>query len=97
MRNKIILIIMFISITFYFMAFHNIDLLSNYALLLNDINKENHFKNNYRYYDLRDVSDCTHFNSCPDYTQIYKNSQLLNSISFIFLLFCLGVLLWQKK
>jgi len=76
-------IIAFYGIIAFFIAFHNLDLLSNYALLMNDVNKEHNCDNGF--YDIRDIEDCNGYSQCPDYKTIYIRS--VNTLYVSFFLF----------
>jgi len=82
----------------FFTASHNLDLLSNYELLYNDFNSDNFGDGTF--YDIRDITDCTSMNHCPDYKTIYLRSVSVLFISFFILLFLvigLGIEKWAKK
>jgi len=83
--NAILIIVgTFYSIVLFFTAFHNIDLLSNYSLLWNDLNREEHC--DMGFYDLRDLQDCNGLFQCPDYKTIYITSVNTLFISFFILI-----------
>jgi len=81
--NAILFVVLaFYGVIAFFIAFHNIDLLSNYALLMNDVNKEHNCDEGF--YDIREIEDCNALYQCPDYQQIYINSVNTLYVSFFF-------------
>jgi len=91
-------IILLFSVVMFFTAFHNIDLMINYATIYNDVNQENYFDG--KFYNIRDITDCTVTNHCPDYKTIYLRSVGIMFISYFLLLFLvisLGIEKWIRK
>lgn len=80
----LVIIITFYAIVLFFIAFHNLDLLSNYALLHNDFNKEEHCDSGF--YDLRELTDCNGLFQCPNYKTIYIRSVNTLFVSFFLLI-----------
>lgn len=80
----LVIILTFYGIVLFFTAFHNIDLLSNYALIFNDQNREDHCDSGF--YDIREINDCNGFFQCPDYKQIYITSVNTLFVSFFLLI-----------
>jgi len=67
----------------FWISFHNIDLMSNYALIFNDLNSE--YNCNDDFINLREITDCNGLMQCPDYQTIYINSVNLKVFSYILL------------
>ena len=82
MRNSFVLILIIISVSFFYIGYHNTDLMSNYALLYNSVNKEYNCQID-RFWDLYDVHDCNGLMQCHDYATIYTQSMLMQMGSFI--------------
>lgn len=68
---------------FFWIGFHNIDLMSNYALITSDFNQE--FNCNQDFIDIREITDCNGLMDCPDYQTIYITSINLNMWSYVML------------
>jgi hypothetical protein len=83
------------AIVLFFTAFHNLDLLQNYAIIYNDLNQLRDEDN----FDVRTIRDCTAF-SCPNYLTHYIRSNVVLIASFFMMTFvALGFLIekWEKK
>jgi len=85
MRNTMVLIALIVSVSFFYISFHNLDLLSNYALLYNSVNKEFNCEID-KFWDLYDVQDCNGLNQCHDYATIYLQSMVMQMFAFIILI-----------
>lgn len=80
---------------FFYTAHHNLDLLSNYALLTSDFNREYNCDNNF--IDIRDITDCG-FTSCDDYATIYMSSQkLMLAFVLLFMFVCYNMVVANWK
>jgi len=66
----------------FMVAHHNLDLLSNYALIYSQINEEYNCDENF--INIRDITDCNVYNDCPDYKSIYLMSQHIWIYSILF-------------
>lgn len=78
------LIIVFYAGLLYGISFHNLDLMSNYALLFNDINGK--YFCNEDYINIREIQDCNGNFECPDYQTIYINSNNIQVLAFLMLM-----------
>jgi len=82
-NSYIIIFFTTLSVVFFYSAFHNLDLLSNYSLIFNDVNKKSFIEGNLSgYYDLREIQDCNGYFQCPDYKTIYIGSVNLLFLSY---------------
>jgi hypothetical protein len=84
------------SILLFFTAFHNLDLIQNYALIYNDLNQLRDEDN----FNVRKIQDCTGIGRCPNYATIYIKSNVLLIGSFFMMMFvALGFMIekWEKK
>lgn len=84
-EKSIALSVLIVSIFLFMTAFHNLDLMSNYGLIMNDINQEFAECNPQKYIDLRDIKDCNNF-ICDDYQTIYMKSVVMQFIAYIMLM-----------
>lgn len=82
-RFSMIISLMFIGNIFFYISYHNLDLLQNYSLIYNSINLETHCSSNAL--DVRQITDCTASRYCPDFQTIYLNSKFIQILSFLIL------------
>ena len=75
----------------FWVAYHNLDLLHNYAMIYNEMNLE-YFCDGFCL-DIKEIKDCTGFGNCPDYQTIYLYSNLLLYFSYSALVIIIVALL----
>lgn len=91
--------IFLISITLFWSSYHNLDLLSNYALIYSDFNHEN-WQSDSEFKDVREIRDCRADFKCSDYMTIYIYSKYGQFIAYILMMMLvLGFVEaeWRKK
>jgi len=67
----------------FWVSLHNLDLMSNYSLIVSDVNQE--YNCNDDFIDIREITDCNGLMQCPDYMTIYVTSLNLKIYSYILL------------
>lgn len=95
LKNNIIIFLMFISLIFFCVGEHNLDLIHNYGLWYNDYN--NRLDDINDVLNIRKITDCTLLENCLKYNRIYRVSNATIFLSYVSLLLMLGVLLWQRN
>lgn len=71
--------------TLFYLSFHNLDLIQNYALLYSDLNQE-HNCDKSTFWDIREMHDCNGVGQCQDYAKIYIKSIIMKFASYIIVL-----------
>jgi len=93
-----VLVFFFFSFNYYWVSYHNLDLLSNYNLIYNDLNNDRYCGN--ESLNVRDIQDCNGLFQCPDYKTIYITSMNTQHISIIMmsaLILTFMVYIWIPK
>lgn len=91
-----ILVFMFANLAFW-VSWHNLDLLQNYSLIFNDINRNEFCSEDF--YDVRGVEDCNLF-GCGTFENIYvvsKSFALFSYMLFNGLVIEFLVRAWKRK
>jgi dolichyl-phosphate beta-glucosyltransferase len=68
-ETSLFVFVMIIANILFWTSYHNLDLMSNYAMIFNDLNAERY--NGSDFLNIRDITDCTAINYCPDFKTIY--------------------------
>ncbi len=80
--RQVSVVLFAVSVTLFFVAFHNLDLLQNYSIIYNQINKETCESSVFM--ELSTLTDCNLFD-CPDFRTIYIRSKTVQGASFVVL------------
>lgn len=80
---KITMFIVFFGMAhiLFWAGWHNTDLLQNYSLMYNDINKLN-ADNEIGFYDARNIKDCN-LTGCFEFKDIYMQSKFYSLVAFL--------------
>ena len=82
---------------FFWASWHNLDLLQNYSLILNDINRNEFCSEDF--YDVRIVEDCN-LMGCGSFESIYLTSKSIAILSYVIFVGIIGEFLvrkWREK
>lgn len=82
-NTLMVVFLFFIANALYFVSFHNLDLLHNYAMIYNDLNIK--YNDDSDLLNVRDITDCTGFGHCPEYGYIYLSGKTISLVCIIFI------------